>query len=348
MCYPWAKPEGFSQSKDKPQMRTKAQTSTALLTLLMLLLPTTSTAHCTVNHPGHCLKGVAEQVGQTYQQIEQGVNQSLRQVFGDDVANLVSFVRLPDTLETSMNLTIVSRSADLVSGDVKFEDLLKQRIGAPLEAALLQAKAQLAGRGEPIPEDVRQLLAVSFLPEVIDRTRVIDSGVEGNLPAIINTLRTSIGDAAGGNHAVVVDNIIVFDHIPSVDFIAFWAHEVTHVEQYGRMGISGFADAYTTNYKKIEEEADARAWRLVTELDELLDLQRFSLFLISYRGGVPRYCDHVTISDVRQHTIYQCGFVASSREERKLLYDNATKWQWPKPCDHVTLEDAVHYGICDP
>jgi hypothetical protein len=129
-----------------------------------------------------------------------------------------------------------------------------------LANALRQAHAYYAGSAKPLPETVRSRLAAGFPAEVLDRVRVVETGEEGTLPAIINFVQTRFGDAVGGTSAVTIDDIVAFSQIPEPDEIEYWAHEVEHTVQYRRLGgIDGFAAEYTRNYQGLEDEANAVA-----------------------------------------------------------------------------------------
>jgi hypothetical protein len=65
-----------------------------------------------------------------------------------------------------------------------------------------------------------------------------------------------------GNHqavAITLDNVIVFADGRYVADLELWAHELTHVEQYSRMGIDGFASRYVQAHWTLENEATDRA-----------------------------------------------------------------------------------------
>jgi len=76
----------------------------------------------------------------------------------------------------------------------------------------------------------------------------------GNVAAIINKLQEVIGN----EHAITLDNIIVFSREPKHENVFFWGHELGHVEQYRRLGIEGFAGRYTVAWRELENEADER------------------------------------------------------------------------------------------
>jgi len=129
-----------------------------------------------------------------------------------------------------------------------------------LATALRQAHAYYAQSARPLPESARSRLSAGFPKEILDRVRVVETGEEGTLPAIINFVQTRFGDAVGGISAVTIDDIVAFSRIPEPSELEFWAHEVQHTVQYRRLGgIDGFAAEYTRNYQGLEDEANAVA-----------------------------------------------------------------------------------------
>ena len=129
-----------------------------------------------------------------------------------------------------------------------------------LATALRQAHAYYAQSARPLPESVRSRLSAGFPKEILDRVRVVETGDEETLPAIINFVQTRFGDAVGGTSAVTIDDIVAFSQIPDPSELEFWAHEVQHTVQYHRLGgIDGFAAEYIRSYQGLEDEANAVA-----------------------------------------------------------------------------------------
>lgn len=59
--------------------------------------------------------------------------------------------------------------------------------------------------------------------------------------------------------AVTLNRQVVFSSERLARNVWIWAHELAHVEQYRRMGVSRFAAAYITDWQAIEREATDRA-----------------------------------------------------------------------------------------
>ena len=66
--------------------------------------------------------------------------------------------------------------------------------------------------------------------------------------------------------AVTLYDTIVFSDSGLADDYWFWAHELTHVEQYRRYGVDGFARRYVTDWKSLEKEATDKANRVRADL----------------------------------------------------------------------------------
>jgi hypothetical protein len=63
----------------------------------------------------------------------------------------------------------------------------------------------------------------------------------------------------------LVDVIIFHDEERAADPV-LWAHELTHVEQYNRLGIETFATQYLQQAWVLEQEATANASKIKRQL----------------------------------------------------------------------------------
>lgn len=66
--------------------------------------------------------------------------------------------------------------------------------------------------------------------------------------------------------AVTLSDVILFSDAGLAQDPGFWAHELTHVEQYRRYGVDGFARRYVHDWESLEREARQRAARIRAEL----------------------------------------------------------------------------------
>jgi hypothetical protein len=58
-----------------------------------------------------------------------------------------------------------------------------------LARALRQTQQLYVGLGKPLPDAMQVMLSITFPREVLDSVRVVDTDVQGSLPAIINELQ---------------------------------------------------------------------------------------------------------------------------------------------------------------
>jgi hypothetical protein len=109
-----------------------------------------------------------------------------------------------------------------------------------------------------LPDDVKAALRGHFSESTLNRAKYSLGNVQITLPNFIGKGQKVFGN----DYAVVVDDIIVFNTTPPTykDDPFWWAHEVTHVEQYESLGIEGFAYKYLSSLgSAIESEADNKA-----------------------------------------------------------------------------------------
>lgn len=132
----------------------------------------------------------------------------------------------------------------------------------PLAAAIRAARAKYIKNAMPIPESVKTALRGSLPDATIDRAMYAIGKVEISLPGVLNFLNVNIKNSEG-NHAVTVDDIIVFATDPGSygASICHWTHEMIHVDQYRRWGIEDFAWKFVNTYP-IEKEANQTASRI--------------------------------------------------------------------------------------
>jgi hypothetical protein len=83
----------------------------------------------------------------------------------------------------------------------------------------------------------------------------------GNSRALTRpALPFSFGDAT----AITLGDVILFksERLAETD-LKVWAHELTHVMQYERWGVEGFADHYVRDSAGVEQEATDNANRFI-------------------------------------------------------------------------------------
>ncbi|MBN8832421.1 MAG: DUF4157 domain-containing protein [Sphingomonadales bacterium] len=106
----------------------------------------------------------------------------------------------------------------------------------------------------PIPAAIRSRLKGHFPEALLARVRYrVGTGNEYSLQT-----HAFKGNAA----AITLGDVILFRPAEkSADDPRLWAHELTHVQQYDRWGVRGFAQRYTLDHVSIEREAEAGAAR---------------------------------------------------------------------------------------
>lgn len=126
----------------------------------------------------------------------------------------------------------------------------------PLAAAIRDARAKYDGQAQPLPSEVKQILAPIIPPDVLARARWVVDDFRLALPAAINSGQKLF---SGTDHAVVVDDIIVFSRRPGsseIGDLEWWAHEIYHVYQYSSFGVDEFAYRYAKDWASLENEAE--------------------------------------------------------------------------------------------
>lgn len=151
-----------------------------------------------------------------------------------------------------LQLTQAQAAANILQG----KNLL-QLVSTPLAAAIREARQRHASNAHELPADVKAGLAPYFEPAILSRARWTVGKVEITLPNGIGQTR-KFGDEG---YAVVADDIIVFNEQPPAfeDNPFWWGHEVTHVEQYARLGVEEFSRIYVfSGGADLENPADDR------------------------------------------------------------------------------------------
>jgi hypothetical protein len=132
--------------------------------------------------------------------------------------------------------------------------------GAKLLATLIQSarESAIAGGVKPVPPQIHRAL-LGFFPDAILRKARYTSGHADAIAL------PGVAMSYGHIDAVTLGDVIMFrdDHAARTDS-KLWAHELTHVMQYERWGIDGFATRYLQDYEAVELEARDNADRYVS------------------------------------------------------------------------------------
>lgn len=132
---------------------------------------------------------------------------------------------------------------------------------AALARLIDSARQEVIADGvRPIPPLVYRSLLGYFPAALLQRCRF----ATGRSRALmLPSLAFSYGDAT----AITLGDVVLFkaDKVAQSD-LKVWAHELTHVMQYQRWGIDGFADRYVRDTKAVEQEAIDNANRFIAWL----------------------------------------------------------------------------------
>lgn len=130
--------------------------------------------------------------------------------------------------------------------------------GGALGELIYGARQQAIADGvRPIPSPVYRALLGYFPSTLLQRCRFASGS---SRPLTLPALTFSYGDAT----AVTLGDVILFksERLADTD-LKVWAHELTHVMQYQRWGIDGFADRYVRDSTAVEQEATDNANRFM-------------------------------------------------------------------------------------
>jgi hypothetical protein len=119
------------------------------------------------------------------------------------------------------------------------------------------SRAQAIQRGvQPVPPAIYRALLGYFPASLLNEVRYRS----GTAPADhLPFLAFRYGDAL----ALTLDDVIVFRDRAAEGDLKLWAHELTHVMQYRRWGVGGFAARYLADPGGVEREAYANADRFI-------------------------------------------------------------------------------------
>jgi Domain of unknown function (DUF4157) len=112
----------------------------------------------------------------------------------------------------------------------------------------------------PVPAVVYRSLLGYFPSALLQKCRF---AVGGGRALTMPALAFSYGDAT----AITLGDVVLFkSERVAQDDLKVWAHELTHVMQYQRWGIDGFADRYVRDSASVEREAIDNANRFAAWL----------------------------------------------------------------------------------
>ncbi|MCC2096199.1 MAG: hypothetical protein KDJ29_04875 [Hyphomicrobiales bacterium] len=143
-------------------------------------------------------------------------------------------------------------------------DVPRRTMAPALAAAIRAARHHHYPNSRPLPARVIAVLSKTIPMSAPKRARYVRGGMAMSLPDLVNGAQKLL---AGNDHAMVVDDVIVFSSMPGATTVAdiqWWAHEVHHVYQYQIWGVDQFAVNYVKNSARIEKRARQVAARAAT------------------------------------------------------------------------------------
>jgi Domain of unknown function (DUF4157) len=138
--------------------------------------------------------------------------------------------------------------------EVNWLQTLATLLGPSLTTAIRQGRDHAYPHGQRVPKAVRSVLAPFFSPAVLQKVRYSTAWQDATAQATLYSVLLG----SGANAVTLIDVIIFRDEQHAADPV-LWAHELTHVEQYDRLGAEGFAVQYLQQAWVLEHEASARA-----------------------------------------------------------------------------------------
>lgn len=134
-----------------------------------------------------------------------------------------------------------------------------------LAAAIRNARNLHYANARPLPDRIIAVLSRTMPMTALKRARYVQGDLTVSLPNLVNGAQKMF---AGNDHAMVVDDVIVFSKMPGATTAAdieWWAHEVHHVYQYQVWGVDRFAANYVKDPTRIENRAHQVAARAVAD-----------------------------------------------------------------------------------
>jgi hypothetical protein len=156
----------------------------------------------------------------------------------------------------------IARAAHAHGVSAPLQPMLVQDLGGLAAQVLAQYIAEsrreiLAAGTHPVPPHVVQALSGYFPADLLRQIRYRSGGRND---MTLSSLAFQYGDAT----AITLIDVIIFDReADAQQDLKLWAHELTHVLQYRRWGIDGFAARYVADSRGVEQEAYSSADRFV-------------------------------------------------------------------------------------
>jgi hypothetical protein len=127
-------------------------------------------------------------------------------------------------------------------------------IGLLAESIVESRDLALSEGTDAVPPTIRSALAGYVAQDLLDAVRWrVGTGSGLSLQQGMFML--------GDSPAITLDHVIVFESTADANDPKLWVHELMHVMQFKRWGISDFARRYIVDYEAVETEAVEFRWR---------------------------------------------------------------------------------------
>ncbi|HEX8568749.1 MAG TPA: DUF4157 domain-containing protein [Caulobacteraceae bacterium] len=128
-----------------------------------------------------------------------------------------------------------------------------------LASSIRYSRRRVVASGvRPAPPEIQQALGPYFDAELMADVRWSVSGRGFDLGSLLAGWYLEEG-------AVTLEDVVVFSNPATARSVGLWAHELSHVEQYRRLGVSRFAEHYVRDWRGLEEEASRNNRRIQAE-----------------------------------------------------------------------------------
>lgn len=188
---------------------------------------------------------------------------AISKVAGDKALIVYELATTAGRIQREFAFTATGQAAAALQGQ---DPLIS--LAMPLAAALRDAYNQQINGAKPFPKEVIDTLSPILPPDILLAARFTTNNLRITLPSAINQ-----GNLLFDNeHAVTVDNLIIFTKEPDfddIDDLVFVSHELFHVKQYKDWGVDKFAFNYLKNSRAIEDQAKAAASFVRSYLEQI-------------------------------------------------------------------------------
>jgi hypothetical protein len=165
------------------------------------------------------------------------------------------------TAHACHRVTSIRSSAETPPTADDWLSTLGTALGPTLATAIRQGRDHAYPRGQAIPAAIRKRLAPFFSRTVLQKVRYSTEWQDATAESALYSLLLGTGA-----EAVTLGDVIIFRDAQRAADPLLWAHELTHVEQYERLGMATFARQYLQQGWVLEQEAIANAGKIQRQL----------------------------------------------------------------------------------